>query len=138
MPTAASLIDSTLWIDFTRARSPRRLKEFIAPFILAPEAALADPIVFEVLRHASEEEVKFVQAQFQTLPLLATPDNLWTDAARLGQRCRRKGISAGSLDLLIAAVALAHDAELVTFDQDFQGIAEACNLRFRLLQRPAV
>jgi predicted nucleic acid-binding protein len=133
----AALIDSTLWIDFTRARSPRALKQFVAPYILAPDAAVAEPIVFEVLRHASEDEIRILHAQFQMLPLLATPDDLWTRAAKLGQGCRRKGISAGSLHLLIVAAAIHHGAELVTFDRDFQGIAAVCDLRVKLLQRPS-
>jgi hypothetical protein len=73
----AALIDSSLWIDFTRARSPRALKQFIAPYILAPDAALAEPIVFEVLRHATEREIGPLEAQFQTMPVLATPVDLW-------------------------------------------------------------
>ena len=133
----AALIDSSLWIDFTRARSPRPLKQFIAPYVLAPDAAVAEPIVFEVLRHASEDEIRILHAQFQTMALLETPDDLWTRAAKLGQACRRKGISAGSLDLLVVAVAIHHGAELVSFDRDFQSIAAACDLRIKLLQRPS-
>ena len=30
------LLDSSLWVDFTRARSPAPLKKFIAPFVLNP------------------------------------------------------------------------------------------------------
>ena len=134
MPT---LIDSSLWIDFTRARSPKSVKQFIAPYILAPEAALAEPIAYEVLRHATDAEIPALEAQFKTMPLLRTPDDLWTDAAKLGQSCRRKGVNAGSLDLLIVSVAIHHDADLITFDVDFQRIAGACRLRVKLLQRPA-
>lgn len=36
------LLDSSLWIDFTRARSPLVLKQFIAPFVLDPVAHLAE------------------------------------------------------------------------------------------------
>ena len=133
---APALIDSSLWIDFTRRRSPVALKRFIAPHILAPQAALAEPIIFEVLRHATDEESRAIEAQFQTLPLLPTPRDLWTRAATLGQRCRGKGITAGSLDLLIVAVAIHHQADLITFDADFQTIAQVCNLRVKLLQRP--
>ncbi|MGD0389230.1 MAG: PIN domain-containing protein [Tepidisphaeraceae bacterium] len=130
------LIDSSLWIDFMRSRSPRPVKLFIAPYILSPQAALAEPIQYEVLRHATDEEVPAIQAQFQTMPLLPTPDDLWSSAAGLGQRCRKKGIDAGSLDLLIVSVAIHHQAELVTFDRDFQRIARVCDLRLKLLQRP--
>ena len=47
-----SLLDSSLWIDFTRPRSPRALKQFIAPYILAPNAVLAgaDPVRGAALR----------------------------------------------------------------------------------------
>jgi predicted nucleic acid-binding protein len=39
--------------------------------------------------------------------------------------------------LLIAVVALHHDAEVVTFDDDFQKIAGVSNLQVKLLKRPA-
>jgi len=68
--------------------------------------------------------------------MLSTPVNLWSEAAALGQRCRRNGISAGSLDLLIASVALHHDADLVTFDADFDRIATVSTLRVTRLHRP--
>jgi predicted nucleic acid-binding protein len=134
MPT---LIDASLWIDFTRARSPRSIKRFVAPYILHPDAHLAEPIVFEILRHATVAETKQLTHQFQTLPMLATPPRLWTQATELGQACRRKNITAGSLDLLIATVALHYGAEVVTFDADYQKIASVSNLQVKLLQHPA-
>ena|SRR5205085_9264642 len=132
----AALIDTSLWIDFTRARSPQALKRFIAPFLLDPEAHLAEPVVFEVLRHATPAENKQLTQQFQTFPMLATPADLWTQAADLGQACRRRSVTASSLDLLIATVALHHGAEVVTFDDDFQKIAGVANLRVKLLTKP--
>ena len=54
----------------------------------------------------------------------------------LGQACRKAAARAGSLDLLIAAVALHHDAEIQTFDADFHGIAAACGVQVKVLQRP--
>jgi len=131
-----SLIDTSLWVDFTRARSPRTLKRFIAPFILHPDAHLAEPIVFEILRHATAAEAKQLVQQFQTLPMLATPPLLWTRAAELGQACRQKNIAVNSLDLLIATIALHHAAEVVTFDDDFQKIAGVSNLQVKHLKRP--
>jgi len=132
------LVDASLWIDFSRARSPESLKDFIALYILDPDACLCEPITFEVLRYANEEETRHLQALFHALPMLVTPANLWSDAADLGKRCRRSGITAGSLDLLIATVALHHDAELVTFDSDFEQIATVSMLRMTLLRRSFV
>jgi predicted nucleic acid-binding protein len=130
------LIDTSLWVDFTRASSPPRLKRFIAPHLLHRDAHLAEPVVFEILRHATPTEARHLLLQFQTLPLLTTPPDLWTEAARLGQACRGKGITAASLDLLIAAVALHHGAEIVTFDLDFERIASVSTLQVKCLQRP--
>jgi hypothetical protein len=131
-----ALIDTCLWIDFARTRSPRSLKRFIAPFILDPEAHLAEPIVFEVLRHATPSEAKLLTQQFQTLPLLATPPHLWSEATQLGQACRQRNLTINTLDLVIATIALHHSAEVVTFDDDFQRIAGVSSLEVKLLTRP--
>ena len=130
------LVDASLWIDFTRSRSPRHLKDLIAPSILDPAACIAEPIAFEVLRYATEEESRQLQAQFQTIPMLETPASLWNEAAILGQRCRRAGVTAGSLDLLIVTVAVYHSAELISFDADFEQIATVSALRVTRLRRP--
>jgi hypothetical protein len=37
------LLDTRLWIEFTPARSPAPLKQFIVPFVLNPAPHLADP-----------------------------------------------------------------------------------------------
>ena len=130
------LIDTSLWIDFTRARSPVSLKQFIAPYVLDPAAHLAEPVLFEVLRAARPEEVRLLEAQFNTLPCLPTPTDLWQQAIALGQACRQIGRTVLSLDLLVAALALHHNAVLVSFDTDFEAIASVSALRLNLLNRP--
>ena len=45
------------------------------------------------------------------------------------------GVTVISLDLLIATIALHHRATLVTFDNDFAGIAQVSDLTVRLLER---
>jgi predicted nucleic acid-binding protein len=131
-----TLIDTSLWIDFTRSRSPGSLKQFIAPYILHPEAHIAEPITFEILRHATPKERTPLIRQFQTFPSLATPPDLWTRATALGQLCRDKGQTHGALDLLIASVAQAHNAAIITFDEHFQSLSTITTLRVKLLRRP--
>jgi predicted nucleic acid-binding protein len=84
------LIDTSLWIDFTRARSPRALKQFIAQYILDADAVLADPVVFEVLRFATDQEVRQIRPQFETIPKLPTPPGAWDHAASLGRDAERR------------------------------------------------
>jgi len=131
----ARLIESSLWVDFTRSKSPHALKALIQPWILDPLACICEPVAFEVLRHASPQEHRWINAQFETLPLLPTPHLLWRDATRLGQQCRSAGFNAGSMDLIIAAFAIHHDAELVTFDADYLAIARSSKLRVLHLSR---
>jgi len=131
------LLDTSLWIDFTRARSPAPLKQFIAPFVLDPEAHLAEPVRFELLRSARPDETRQLEAQFATLPTLPTPVDLWQRAIALGQACRQIGRTVLSLDLLVAAVALHHNAVLVSFDTDLEIIAAVSELRLQRLERPA-
>ncbi len=69
------LLDTSLWIDFTPTRSPVPLKQFIASYVLDPEAHLAEPVRIGVLRSARSEEARLLEAQFVTLPCLATPDS---------------------------------------------------------------
>ena len=130
------LLDTSLWIDFTRTRSPVALKQCIAPYVLDPAAHLAEPVRFEVLRAARPEEARLLDAQFDTLPMLPTPADLWQQAINLGQACRQIGRTVLSPDLLIAAVALHHNAELVSFDADFETIASVSALRLNRLTRP--
>ena len=131
------LLDTSIWIDFTRARSPAALKQFIAPFVLDPAAHLAEPVRFEMLRSARPDETRQLKAQFATLPMLSTPADLWQQAIELGQACRQIGQTVLSLDLLVAAVALHHNAVLVSFDADFETIASVSALRLQRLERPA-
>ena len=132
----ARLIETSLWVDFFRKKSPRALKEIIHPWIIDPAACLCEPVAFEVLRHATAAERTLIREQFETLPFLPTPAKLWRDAATLGQTCRDSGHTAGSLDLIIATIALHHEAELITLDKDYSAIAKLSPLRVQLLTRP--
>ena len=49
---------------------------------------------------------------------------------------RRPSLMFWLILVLIAAVALYHAAELVTFDADFQKISDVSGLRVDLLKRP--
>jgi len=83
------LLDTSLWIDFPRARIPAPLKQFIAPFVLDPEAHLAEPVLFEVLRSARPEEASLLEAQFATLPTLPT----WRHGAQPRSAGGRRGLA---------------------------------------------
>lgn len=61
-------------------------------------------------------------------PLLALDRQIYVVAARLQSVCRSKGVNAGSIDFLIAAVCCQHGFPLLTADKDFSRIAVYCDL----------
>ena len=102
------------------------------------DACVCEPVVFEMMLGARRDERRKLEREFAVVPLLVTPPGLWSQAAQLSQQCRDRGFTIGALDLLIATVALHHDAEIITFDGDFSLIAQAePKLRVQALARAA-
>jgi predicted nucleic acid-binding protein len=132
------LIDTSVWIDLLRISTPRPLKQAAAEWILQRQARLAEPVAFELLRYATDSEASEFESFYATVPLLATPPDIWLKAGGLGRACRRQSNLVKALDLLIATVALHHNAEVVTFDTDYEKIAKASGLRVHLLKRKVV
>ena len=50
-------------------------------------------------------------------------------AAELRNRCKQKGITAGSFDFLIASAAIRNKLTLVTYDKDFMNISKYTDLK---------
>ena len=50
-------------------------------------------------------------------------------AAELRNKCKQKGIIAGSFDFLIASVAIRKKLTLVTYDKDFKNISKYTELK---------
>ena len=129
------LIDSSLWVDFFRAKTPPTLRQFVVDWIKRPEAVAAAPVVYEIQRCSRKSERHYVDATLATMPMLALPRHHWEKSADLGRACIDQGFDPGPLDLLIATVALHHDADIVTFDADYALIATVAPLKIQLLSR---
>jgi predicted nucleic acid-binding protein len=132
MPT---LVDSSIWIDYFRPKTPRSIKEQAAAVITQRDAVICEPIRFELLRGASRETRDTIKEYLATVPMLGTPENLWQAATALGEKCTERGLSMAGIDLLIAQIAIQHGAEIVTFDSGFSLIAKVSNLRARVIDR---
>ena len=129
------VIDSSIWVHFFRAASPAALKHQAAKLIEDERAMLCEPVLFELLRATPAAARRNVQSQLDLFPLAPTPRGLWHDAAQLGQKCLGRGFVPAAMDLLIAQVCLDQNLELITFAQNFAGIAGVSSLRVRVLDR---
>ena len=132
-----TVLETSVWIDLFRAKTPAPVRAQIKPLVAREDLALCEPLLFELLRNAAAGQRSFIQRHLATIPVLSTPPTLWADAIELGQRYCGAGLATGALDLMIAAICIHHDAELIAFDQQFAGMAKLSRLRVRILTRAA-
>ena len=112
------LIDTSAWIEFFRNRGATA--ELVDVALREDEAAWCGPIATELRRG-----LRSPKERAKVLPLLSgchwlsQPAALWEEAGDLGYALRRKGLTVGTMDLLVATYALSHDAQLLAVDRDF-------------------
>jgi tRNA(fMet)-specific endonuclease VapC len=118
------LVDTSGWVDFFRGRGP--LADRVDDLIDADEAALCGPVVNELRRG-----IRSTAERARVLPLLGScrmlgqPPRLWEEAGELGFFLAREGATVKTLDLLVAAYALAHGVPLLTGDSGFARMRKA-------------
>ena len=130
------VIDTCLWIDFLRVKTVPEVRALAARRINEPSAALCEPIQFELLRGCESKMRRGVQQRMNTMPLLHTPTDLWRAGLKLGEICYDRRLTINSIDLLIASVCIYYGAILVTFDKQFQSLAEFSALKVDVIKRP--
>jgi predicted nucleic acid-binding protein len=67
--------------------------------------------------------------RFGALPLLQPDRGDHIGAAALRNSCRQSGVQLGTIDALLAQLAIRHDLTLLTTDKDFTHAAKHCPLR---------
>jgi len=112
------LIDTSAWIEFFRNRGAAA--ELVDVALKEDEAAWCGPIATELRRGLrSPKERTTILPLLGGCHWLTQPNALWEEAGDLGYALRRKGLTVGTVDLLIATYALSHDAQLLAVDGDF-------------------
>ncbi len=120
------LVDSSVWIDYFRGESnahTRQLDLWLDQ--TAQEVAVADLVVFEVLRgfrqdHAMRQAQDFFQ-ELNTVDI-GGMDNALV-AADLYRRLRAQGRSVRSpIDVLLASYCISHGHVLLHRDADFESL----------------
>lgn len=98
--------------------------------MLENQAATTPPILFEILRGARTlQEAESLKHRLRSLHVLPFLEADWSEAAEWGARLTRKGISAKSMDLLIAFKAAQNGLTLLHADKDFDRLARHSSLK---------
>jgi len=131
------LVDSTVWIDWLRARASAAVRQ-LDRLLEDGEAWLAPVILQEILQGArSPRALATLRDELGALPMLLPELTTYAEAGALYARCRWRGITIRSpRDCLIARIALEHDVALLHDDADFERLHEV-EPRLRLIPRAA-
>jgi predicted nucleic acid-binding protein len=122
------LVDTSVLIDFLNGRENAATVKFDELLELNVPYAITGHIYQETLQGtATSDDFNRVKKHLDTVPLLtpAHPRESYAAAAGIYFKCRKKGITvAGTIDCLIAQIALENNARLLHNDRDFDRIAK--------------
>lgn len=118
------LVDSSSWIHFLRPNGDPEVRARVQARLLNGDACWCPLVRLELWNSAAGERDRRILRDFDAvLPELPIDDETWSGAYELARRARSAGISVPATDILIAACAHRHGAELETADSDFALLA---------------
>ena len=119
---AMTLVDASSWIEFLRGRdsvSGQRVKTLLA----RGDAAWCDMTLVELWNGAQGiTEKKALEELEEELRLYPVNEQVWASARILARRCREKGVTASTPDIVIAACAANHKLPLEHSDSHFDKV----------------
>jgi predicted nucleic acid-binding protein len=127
------LVDTSVWSLALRRDSPPDIKEtrILERCIERKDALFSTGIIIQELLQGfrgPKQHDRLID-HLGGLPLIVPELIDHIEAASLQITCRRKGIQIGTIDALLAQLAISYDLELLTTDQDFTMIARYAPLR---------
>ena len=116
------LVDSSVWIERFRHKDCSAVT-VLAGLIQENLVCTIGLVRAELLSGArSPSEYRRLEAALESVELLEDPPDLWDMVALARFQLARKGFKASIADLIVAASASHHQAQLFTLDAAFQEI----------------
>jgi predicted nucleic acid-binding protein len=126
------LVDTSAWIEWLRATGTRPDRILSLAFERGDPLFVTGVVVQEILQGARNEVHTAKLQQLLATCLWFEPvfPETYEHAASLFRRCRSAGRSVrGTIDCLIAAIALERNVEVLAHDRDFETLSDVCGLR---------
>jgi len=123
------IVDTSVWSLFLRRKNIDKNNPFVLQLRQHIERQDCIHLVGIILQELLDgiklpKHFDLLLDYFDSFPLVELVRDDFIEAARLKNKCRSKGIQAGSIDFLIAATAINRNYPLLTADKDFQYIAK--------------
>ena len=127
------LVDTSVWSLALRRDVPPDIKEtqILARCLERQDVLFSTGIIVQELLQGfrgPKQRERLIE-HFSGLPLIVPDLSDHVEAAALQTTCRRKGIQIGTIDAMLAQLAIGHDLELLTTDRDFALMARHVPLR---------
>ncbi len=126
------LIDTSVWsLAFRRdAEATEPEVQELKDALFGSDVVVTTGLVLQELLQGfsgAKAQAQIIE-RFAALPLLQPDRDDHIGAAALRNACRQAGVQIGTIDALLAQLAIRHDLTLLTTDQDFTHAAKHCAL----------
>ena len=127
------LVDTSVWSLALRRDAPDSIPE-VAELGRALEAGgevFVTGLVLQELLQGFNKPKAYDQiiVYFESLPFIVPERGDYIQAADLRNKCRRKGIQVGTIDVLLAQLCIDREIEILNTDKDFLQIAKVASLK---------
>ena len=126
------LVDTSIWSQALRrgAKNNKVARKKLSDLIAGNRAEIIGPIRQELLSGIRDEaQFKTLQGHLAAFPDITIQPEDYITAALFFNLCRRKGIQGSNTDYLICAVAVRHQLEIFTSDNDFKSYAKVLPIK---------
>lgn len=117
------LIDTSVWVSFFRNQD-NRVSQKLKNLLRNGNPYYTGLIAAELLRGAKlKNEIEVLENLFKSIGYFTIKEEYFRPAGELGRSLMQKGITVGTVDLLIAQTAMENNAALFSLDSRFPSIA---------------
>ncbi len=121
-------VDTSVWSLLLRRDAPRdrpQVRALVGALDRGDRILSTGLILQELLQGFSGPKARLQIIEHFAAFALLTPDREdHIAAAELRNRCRRRGVQAGTIDAVIAQLCIRHELVLLTTDADFEHMAK--------------
>lgn len=121
------LVDTSVWSLALRRERPHdapQVDELVRALGGTDVVVTTGIILQEILQgFVSDRARTQILERFESMPLIEPERDDYIAAAELRNTCRKAGVQLGTVDALIAQVAIRHKYTLLTADRDFEHAA---------------
>ena len=132
--TRLALLDTSAWARLIDGRLTAAAADRVLDSLAAGRIAMTEPLILEILYAAMDTDAfRARQEELAALPLLRLDDRVAARAlSAQADLASAGGIShrVKPIDLLVAAVADVHEADVMHYDRDYDMLAEHTLLAF--------